>query len=352
MSEKQPAWWFFNGTPQKKKSDINERLTKVTPPWRKFEEPSDRAHYRGDTFVMDPEDKDDRRTLDLINAALYLHRPMLIKGETGVGKSSLAYAIATEFDLGEVIYWPITSHTSIREGLYRYDIIRHLQNLDTQQPKEKNSKNIKSKNENEEDNEEDNAGRYFALKQLGSALASENRRVLLIDELDKADMDLPNDLLHVLEEGKFQIDELVHHNPGGQIKSSPSVYLDNGDKVDIHKGGWIFCKSFPIIIITSNLEREFTPAFIRRCITIELKKPEEKKLQTIVKRHFKLTSLDEKIEKLIADFSKEPRKLATDKLLSAVHMYLQSKQRSNNADEESLTSLINSILLDKENIKG
>lgn len=336
-----PSWWFFTGTPDKITHDVSAKLDNVIPPWRNFIRQDGRDTYRGSSFVFDHENEDDIKTLDLINAALYLHRPMLVKGNTGVGKSSLAYAIAHEFGIGNILYWPITSHTSIKDGLYRYDIIRHLQTLDTT-PKDTGTSPMGA------DDERNNVGRHFSLKQLGSALASPERRVLLIDELDKADMDLPNDLLHVLEEGRFQIDELVYqsHDTG---KSLPEVFMDNGGTISVEKGGWVYCKSFPIIVITSNLEREFPPAFLRRCITIELKKPSENKLQRILIRHFKDMNFDEKIINLVKKFDKaintEGEHLATDRLLSAVHIYLKTKSAS---EDSSLLELIEDILLDTE----
>lgn len=326
-------WWVFRGNGNEPTEDIERRLKGVTPLWRKFDNQQNRENYRGNSFVFDPQE--DKRTLDLINAALYLHRPMLIKGDTGIGKSSLAYAIAKELGIKDILYWPITSHTSIRDGLYRYDIIRHLQSLDTE-PKR--------------DTKEDDAGRHFSLKQLGSALASEKRRVLLIDELDKSDMDLPNDLLHVLEEGKFQIDELVYqtHHTEKANKPGIEVLADNGETVRVEKGGWIYCKSFPIIIITSNLEREFPPAFMRRCITIELTKPTETKLYEIVKRHFSEDKMsgevEEHIKSYIQKFRGAEKHLATDRLLNAVHLYIHTKETPG----ESLEKIIEDILLDQE----
>ncbi|MFM6814789.1 MAG: AAA family ATPase, partial [Dolichospermum sp.] len=110
----------------------------------------------------------------------------------GTGKTSLAYAVAYELGLGEVLHWPITTRTTLKDGLYSYDAIGRLQDA-----KDKDKDNLAE------------IGKYINLGSLGTALLpSEKPRVLLIDEIDKSDIDLPNDLLHIFEEGEFEIPEL------------------------------------------------------------------------------------------------------------------------------------------------
>ncbi|MFM6859063.1 MAG: MoxR family ATPase, partial [Dolichospermum sp.] len=107
----------------------------------------------------------------------------------GTGKTSLAYAVAYELGLGEVLHWPITTRTTLKDGLYSYDAIGRLQDA-----KDKDKDNLAE------------IGKYINLGSLGTALLpSEKPRVLLIDEIDKSDIDLPNDLLHIFEEGEFEI---------------------------------------------------------------------------------------------------------------------------------------------------
>jgi MoxR-like ATPase len=128
---------------------------------------------------------------DFVNSALYLRLPLLVTGKPGTGKSSLAYAVAHELKLGRVLRWPITSRSTLQEGLYRYDAIGHIQeaNLTRKMP---------------------DIGQFIRLGPLGTALLpSRYPHPLLIDEIDKSDIDLPNDLLNIFEEGEFEIPELA-----------------------------------------------------------------------------------------------------------------------------------------------
>src|SRR5262249_15412958 len=123
-------------------------------------------------------------------------------------------------------------------------------------------------------------GRYLTLGPLGTALLPQERpRVLLIDELDKSDIDLPNDLLNVFEEGRFEIPELAR-----LPEDQPSVEVmtaDRTDRVPI-RHGLVRCHAFPVVVITSNAEREFPPAFLRRCLRLDLLPPDAATLTKIV----------------------------------------------------------------------
>ena len=174
----------------------------------------------------------------MVNAALYLRRPLLVTGKPGTGKSTLAYSIAAELMLGPVLHWPITSRSRLDDGLYRYDAIGRLQESTLTGERVLD------------------VGRYLTLGALGTALLPQRRpRVLLIDELDKSDIDLPNDLLNVFEEGRFEIPELVRL-PADQRVVDSVMTADGTDRVTV-QDGVVRCDEFPIVVITSNGEREF-----------------------------------------------------------------------------------------------
>ncbi|MFJ9901616.1 AAA family ATPase [Streptomyces sp. NPDC101152] len=302
-----------------------ERLP-APPPWRAFdggapadEPPDDDAPpetttHEGDNATLrrlgsrrqDVRlDGPDAEELDVINAALYLRRPLLVTGRPGTGKSTLAHAVAHELKLGRVLRWPIVSRSSLQDGLYRYDAIARLQDVQIAA----------------------NAGRpehvpgigdYIRLGPLGTALLPGARpRVLLVDELDKSDIDLPNDLLNVLEEGEFAIPELER-----VAEREPEVHVltDEGRKVAV-RGGRIRCRAFPFIVLTSNGERDFPAALLRRCIHLELAPPDEKRLSAMVKAHLG----DEAAERgndLIREFLARAQHevIAADQLLNAIFL--------------------------------
>lgn len=178
------------------------------PSWRSFgvkdTASKTKKDKRGAKFFARPEE------VEMVNAALYLRRPLLVTGSPGTGKTSLAYAIAHELKLGEVLYWPITTRTTLKDGLYSYDAVGRLQ--DAQFKKKDNL---------------DRIGKYITLGPLGTALLpSKTPRVLLIDEVDKSDIDLPNDLLHVFEEGEFKISELFRIADEKEVVTVQTAYTD------------------------------------------------------------------------------------------------------------------------------
>lgn len=152
--------------------------------------------------------------IQMINAALFLRRPLLVTGRPGTGKSTLAYAVAEELKLGPVLRWPITSRSTLQEGLYRYDAIGRLREENLRQLRDRVHSTADSSAEDcgqlHDNSLACDIGRHLRLGPLGTALLAYDRpRVLLIDEIDKSDIDLPNDLLNVFEEGEYEIDELT-----------------------------------------------------------------------------------------------------------------------------------------------
>ena len=308
MSEIDNAWWIYQGTGQKH-GDIKEKLPEP-PPWRQFTQQANEE--RGANF------KPSNVEIELVNAAFFLRRPLLITGKPGIGKTTLAYAVAYELELGKVLRWSITTTSKLKDGLYSYDAIGRLQDTSLQ------ANQAKSLWFWQNTPKPPDISKYLRLGPLGTALAAKDKpRVLLIDEIDKSDIDLPNDLLHIFEEGEFLIPELARL-PGKEGHDIP----DADDKPVTIEQGRVHCETFPLVILTSNGEREFSPAFLRRCLQLEMQLPDEDKLTKIIDAHLQLTpEQQEKINALIKDFcnlrDQEKKELATDQLLNTVYMVLK-----------------------------
>ncbi|MFI7080437.1 AAA family ATPase [Micromonospora sp. NPDC049903] len=245
--------------------------------------------------------------IEMVNAALYLRRPLLVTGKPGTGKSTLAYSIAAELLLGPVLHWPITSRSRLDDGLYRYDAIGRLQESNLRQSAER-------------DHEVLDVGRYITLGPLGTALLPQARpRVLLIDELDKSDIDLPNDLLNVFEEGRFEIPELVRL-PAEQ-REVEVMTADSTDRVPV-RDGLVCCHAFPVVVITSNAEREFPHAFLRRCLRLDIRPPDKRTLGKIVESLLGAEAAAHSTD-LISQFLEQRDRgeaVTTDQLLNAIYL--------------------------------
>ncbi|MEB2312312.1 MAG: MoxR family ATPase [Sorangiineae bacterium] len=177
-----------------------------------------------------------------VNAAVALERPLLVKGEPGTGKTLLAAAIAEAME-HELIHWPVKSTTRAQDGLYVYDTVQRLYDARFGDAGPEGVKDIR---------------RYIKYGPLGRALAATKRVILLIDEVDKADLEFPNDLLHELDRMRF-------------------VVAETGDEVVAgHR---------PVVIITSNNEKELPDAFLRRCVFHFIDFPEPDLMKRIVRVH-------------------------------------------------------------------
>ncbi|KJK53820.1 ATPase AAA [Streptomyces sp. NRRL F-4428] len=273
----------------------------AAPPWRRFDRPETptggRVPYPR-PYLIGPDEA------DVVTAALHLRRPLLVTGQPGTGKSSLAHAVAHELALGRVLQWPVNSRSILQEALYQYDAVGRLREATLRR---------------DADGTEPDIGQYIRLGPLGNALVPRQRpRVLLIDELDKGDVDLPNDLLSVFEEGEFAIPELTR-----LPESHAPVHVQTGDPDETAPvtRGRIRCTEFPVVIITSNGERDFPPAFLRRCVRLDLPEPDERRLREIVAAHLGPDALDD-TDDLLREFleRRTEGELATDQLLNAVFL--------------------------------
>ena len=174
-----------------------------------------------------------------VNAAVRLQRPLLIKGEPGTGKTMLAEQVASALKM-PLVQWHINSTTKAQQGLYEYDAVSRLR-------------------DSQLGNNVDDIGRYITKGKLWQAFESDQQVVLLIDEIDKADIEFPNDLLLELDRMEFHVYET---------------------------GETVLARQRPVIIITSNNEKELPDAFLRRCFFHFIKFPDVETMKRIVKVHY------------------------------------------------------------------
>lgn len=264
------------------------------PPWRTFSRESQHAQYRPPAGMT-----------DAVNAALHLRRPLLITGPAGSGKSSVIHQVAHEMGLGDVLRWHITSRSTLNEGLYRYDALGRI-----------HAQNLGQLRSSKDHLQQDDIAPFLQLGPLGTALLPTSRpRALLIDEIDKSDIDLPSDLLEALEIGEYEIAELVRYR-------EPRVNVRTWGSRDTHEitNGLVRCREFPFIVLTSNGDRDFPPAFLRRCIRFTMPRLTTDALTEIVRSHLDRSN-DPRATDLIDRFASritQGEHLAVDQLLNAV----------------------------------
>jgi MoxR-like ATPase len=181
-----------------------------------------------------------RALQDAVNVAIALERPLLIKGEPGTGKTLLAHHIARSLGM-EILAWNVKSTTKARDGLYTYDTVQRLNDARFG------------------DGDVSDVRRYIKPGPLGQAFSNPERMVLLIDEVDKADIEFPNDLLQELDEMSFHI-----------LETDETVRA-------AHR---------PVVVVTSNSEKELPDAFLRRCVFHYIDFPDESQMRAIVDVHY------------------------------------------------------------------
>lgn len=299
------------------------------PPWRKSDpitvpETFDPKLLERDARKAQPFLPDDPM-IWAVNAALYLRRPLLLTGKPGSGKSTLISKVAHDLNMGPVLRWDITSRSTVRSGVYEYDAVGRLQKSGPGKP-------------------EPPIEQYLTLGPLGTALLGTTwPRALLIDEIDKGDLDLANDLLNVIEEGVYEIPEL--RRLGGNVLKIRDGF---GRDTEITQGR-IECTQFPFVVMTSNAEREFPPPFLRRCVRLTIQPPENiQRLAEIVRSHLALhlsTADRSTLDTLIGSLSSDSKTQedAPTPLAALMNSYLQESKTTELATDQLLNAVFLTI---------
>src|SRR5690349_15395492 len=234
-----------------------------------------------------------------VNAAIALQRPLLVKGEPGTGKTMLALEVARTLGV-PILEWHIKSSTKAQQGLYEYDAVSRLRDSQLGDPRVSEIRH------------------YIKRGKLWEAFASEVRPVLLIDEIDKADIEFPNDLLLELDRMEFFV-----YETGETIKAARR----------------------PIVMITSNNEKELPDAFLRRCFFHYIKFPERETMQKIIDVHYpnikqKLVSEALNVFYSIRDVPGLKKKPSTSELLDWLKLLMNEDIPPEALKEKDPTKLI------------
>ena len=288
ISDPAPPWRQFMNWDEFNKSHATAAWNR----WKKLQEneknsPNPRAVERAESFVL-PETDPCRELVLAVNAALALRRPLLVTGLPGSGKTTLAYAVAAWLKLGPVLEWAVSPGANLADALATYNPLARLQDLqfEKQSNPEKPSNSDLPQVEN-----------YIRLGPVGTAfLPAHLPRVLLIDEIDKGDLNLANELLNLFEEGRFPIPELQRAETaaGSDVSQNSAREVATWDEdaagkpiTASIKGGVVQCHEFPLVVMSSNGERDFPAAFNRRCLRISMPdfSRDRATLERIVRRH-------------------------------------------------------------------
>ena len=242
-----------------------------------------------DTYIATQE------LMTAVNAAIHLERPLLIKGEPGTGKTMLAYEVAKALDKN-LLTWHIKSSTSAQQGLYEYDAVSRLRDSQLGDERVKDIAN------------------YIIPGAMWQAFDSEKQVVLLIDEIDKADIEFPNDLLQELDRMEFYCYEL-HQT--------------------------IAAKKRPIVIITSNNEKELPDAFLRRCFFHYIRFPDDDTMRQIIDVHFpglenRLINSAMSVFYGIRDINRLKKKPSTSELIDWIRLLVIGKVGLRNLEDLDL----------------
>ncbi|CAJ58919.1 conserved hypothetical protein [Frankia alni ACN14a] len=326
-----PPWWLFRGTGE----PVDGKLPwPPAPAWRRFPAPAhEGAAPPGDddaiarhrraiaALLLGPEQ------IAAVNVGLLLRRPLLVTGPPGMGGAGLAQLIARELRLGRVLRWTVNSRTTLREGIYDYDVLGVAHSALLERPTEPAGEagGLSGPRGSVGDHLADRpaAGsppvpRHIRLGPLATALLPRVRpRVLLVDRFDRCGHDLPDDLLDVIEEGRVVVPELARlpsaDGPFRVAVDDPGGHAEVGD-------GVVACAEFPVMVITSNGERDFSPAFRRRCVAVQLPEPSRDELEALVAAEF---GADSRAAALVERFENSRgagAELTVDHLFDALHL--------------------------------
>lgn len=259
---------------------------------------------------------------DAVNLAILLERPLLLKGEPGCGKTQLARAVAYELKL-PFEAWYVKSTSQASDGLYTYDAVSRLRDAQLAVVRHQNPEQLPLEDD------------YIRFGPLGRSFLNEKRTVVLIDEIDKADIDFPNDLLLELDEQRFVIEELQPYSRYDSEQNRSS------DKTMIR------AKHPPIVFITSNDEKDLPDAFLRRCLFHYIEFPKPERLKAIIEARFgdiTSTLIDSAIERFVElrramdDQGRVRKKVSTSELIDWVRVL------SHYAEDKDLRQLKDRLL--------